>query len=133
MELSFLELKLKSPAKALKRCKAFLEERSFSAKLAGEIINYEYAKKLDGGKISKDRVSSVAEATDDQMIKGVCHSLLEKDADAIKLFRAEAEKRFSKIDDCLRWPVVSRHEKELLAIREELLNAKRGLNDLPIS
>ncbi len=61
----------------------------------------------------------------------MCHSLLEEDAAAIKLFRAEAEKRFSKIDECLRWPVIARHEKDLQAIREELLKAKRGLTDLP--
>jgi len=131
MELSFLELKLGLPAKAVKRCRTFLEERSFSPKLAVEIVNYEYGKKLDGAKIAKDRVSSVAEATDDKMIKGVCHSLLDQDRDAIKLFRTEAEKRFSKIDQCLRWPVIARHEEELRSIREELLKAKRGLNDLP--
>jgi hypothetical protein len=129
--LSYLELKMGAPAKAVKRCRAFLEERSFSAHLAGEIINYEYGKKMDGGKIDKKRVSSVAEATDDEMIKGVCHSLLEQDSDAINLFRTEGEKRFSKIDQCLRWPVVARHEKELKSIREEFLKAKRGLNDLP--
>ena len=132
-ELSFLELKMGAPAKAVKRARAFLEERSFSVSLAGEIVNYEYGKKMDGRGIDKKRVSSVAEATDDEMIKGVCHSLLEQDKDAIKLFRTEAEKRFSKIDDCLRWPVISRHEKELQAIRDELLKAKRGLNDLPAS
>ena len=86
---------------------------------------------MDGKGIDKKRVSSVAEATDDEMIKGVCHSLLQEDRDAIKLFRAEAEKRFSKIDQCLRWPVLSRHERDLRAIRDELLKAKRGLNDLP--
>ncbi|HAB18126.1 MAG TPA: SIR2 family protein [Verrucomicrobiota bacterium] len=133
MELSFLELKMGAPAKAVKRCKAFLEERSFSAYLAGEIINYEYGKKMNDGKISKERVSTVADATEDQMIKGVCHSLLEQDRDAIKLFTVEAEKRFSKIDECLRWPVVARHEKELNLIREELLKGKRELNDLPTS
>ena len=99
--------------------------------LAGEIINYEYGKKMDGGKIDKKRVSSVAEVTDDELIKGVCHLLLEQDGDAIKLFRTEAEKRFSKIDQCIRWPVIARHEKELISIRGELLKAKRGLNDLP--
>ena len=131
MELSFLELKMGAPAKAIKRCKTFLEERSFSAYLAGEIVNYEYAKKMDGGKISKERVASVAEATDDEMIKGVCHSLLEQDGEAIKLFRTEAERRFSTIDQCLRWPAIARHKRELESIREELLKAKRGLNDLP--
>lgn len=122
-----------APAKAVKRCRSFLEERSFSAYLAGEIINYEYGKKMDGGKIDKKRISSVADATDYEMIKGVCRSMLEQDGDAIKLFRAEAEKRFSKIEECLRWPVIARHEKELKSIREELLKGKRGLNDLPTS
>jgi hypothetical protein len=133
MELSFLELKMGAPAKAVKRCRAFLEERSFSAYLAGEIINYEYGKKMDGGKIAKDRISSVADATDDEMIKGVCHSLLGQDGDAIKLFRAEGEKRFSQIEDCLRWPVLHRHSKEILAIHEELLRARRSLSDLPVN
>jgi len=32
------------------------------------------------------------------MIKGVCHSMLEQDSDAIKIFRAEGEKRFSLIE-----------------------------------
>lgn len=131
MELSFLELKMGAPGKAVKRCRAFLEERSFSAYLAGEIINYEYGKKMDGGKIAKDRISSVAAVTDDEMIKGVCNSMLEKDVDAIKLFRAEGEKRFSLIEDCMRWPVLNRHSKEILAIRDELLKAKRSLSDLP--
>ena len=130
-ELSFLDLKLNRPAKAVKRCRAFLEERCFSPYLAGEIVNYEYGKKMEGGKIDKKRVSAVAEATEDEMVKGVCHSLLEQDGDAINLFRAEAEKRFSLIDDCLRWPVIARHERELKAIREELLRAKRELNDRP--
>lgn len=133
MELSFLELKMNTPAKAVKRCKAFLEERSFSPHLAGEIINYEYGKKMDGGKIAKDRISSVAAATDDEMIKGVCHSMLEEDKDAIKIFRTEGERRFSQIEDCFRWPVLSRHSKEISAIRDELLKAKRSLNDLPTS
>jgi hypothetical protein len=53
MELSFLELKMGAPAKAVKRCRAFLEERSFSAYLAGEIINYEYGKKWMGVKLPK--------------------------------------------------------------------------------
>jgi hypothetical protein len=133
MELSFLELKMGAPAKTVKRCRAFLEERSFSAYLAGEIINYEYGKKMEGGKIAKDRISSVAAVTDDEMIKGVCHSMLEQDNDAIKIFRAEGEKRFSLIEGCLRWPVLSRHNKEISAIRDELLKAKRSLNDLPAS
>jgi len=133
MELSFLELKMGAPAKAVKRCRAFLEERSFSAHLAGEIINYEYGKKMDGAKIAKDRISSVAAATEDEMIKGVCHSMLGEDSDAIKLIRVEGEKRFSRIEDCLRWPVLSRHSKEILAIRDELLKAKRSLNNLPAS
>ncbi len=131
MDLSFLELKMAAPAKAVKRAKSFLTERSFAVTLAGEIINYEYGKRMDGGKIDKKRVSAVSEATNDEMVKGVCHSLLGEDDEAMKLFRAEAEKRFSKIEDCLRWPVVSRHEKELQAIRGELLRAKRGLNELP--
>jgi hypothetical protein len=128
--LSYLELRMDAPAKAVKRCKAFLEERSFSTYLEGEIVNYEYGKKLDGGKIDKKRVSSVADITEDNMVKGVCHSLLEQDGEAIKLFRAEAEKRFSKIETCIRWPVLARHEKELKSIREELFKARRGLNDL---
>ena len=132
-ELTFLELKMGAPAKAVKRARAFLEKRSFSASLSGEIINYEYGKKMDGGKINKARVSSVAQATDDEMVKGVCHSLLGEDKEAIKLFHAEADKRFSKIDDCLRWPAISHHQNELQAIRDELLKSKRGLNDLPVS
>ena len=130
-ELSFLELKMNAPAKAVKRCRAFLDERSFSPHLAGEIVNYEYGKKMDGGKIAKDRISSVASATDDEMIKGVCHSMLEQDSDAIKIFRAEGEKRFSLIESCLRWPVLSRQKKEISAIRDELQKAKRSLSDLP--
>jgi hypothetical protein len=130
-DLSFLELKMGAPAKAVKRTRTFLEERSFSASLWGEIINYEYGKKMDRRSIDKKRVSSVAQKTDDGMVKGVCHSLLDEDKEAINLFRAEAEKRFSKIEDCLRWPVVSRHQKELQAIRDDLVKAKRGLNDLP--
>lgn len=132
-DLTFLELKMGAPAKAVKRARTFLEERSFSANLSGEIINYEYGKKMDGRKIDKARVSSVAQATDDEMVKGVCHSLLGEDKEAINLFRAEAEKRFSKIEECLRWPAISHHQKELQAIRDELLRAKRGLDDLPAS
>jgi len=56
--------------------------------------------------------------------------MLEQDGDAIKTFRIEGEKRFSLIEDCLRWPVISRHEKEILAIRDELQKAKRSLSDL---
>jgi hypothetical protein len=60
-----------------------------------------------------------------------CHSMLEQDKEALKIFRAEGEKRFSLLDGCIRWPVISRHVNELTAIRDELLRAKRSLTDLP--
>ena len=66
-----------------------------------------------------------------EIVKGVCYSLLGQDDDALKLFRREADKRFSRIDDCLQWPAISRHKTELSAIRDELLKAKRSLTDLP--
>jgi NAD-dependent SIR2 family protein deacetylase len=127
--LSFLELKMGLSAKAAKRCRAFLEERSFSTNLSGEIINYEFAKKMEGRGIDKKRISSVSESTDDELVKGVCYSLLDQDRDAMKIFRVESEKRFSKIDECLRWPVISRHKGELETIRDEFAKAKRGLNE----
>ena len=89
-DLSFLELKMGAPAKSLKRCKEFLEERSFSVHFEAEIINYEYSKKLDGKNIAKDRVAAVAEATQNEAVKGVCKSLLGQDADALNIFRQEA-------------------------------------------
>jgi hypothetical protein len=65
------------------------------------------------------------------MVKGVCHSMLEQDKEALKIFRTEGEKHFSHLDGCIRWPVLSRHINELAAIRDELLKAKRSLTDLP--
>jgi hypothetical protein len=130
-ELSFLELKMGAPANAHKRCKEFLEERSFSVHFEAEIINYEYSKKLGGKNIAKDRVADVAEATQSEVVKGVCKSLLGQDTDALEIFRLEAQKRFSRTNDYLRWPAISRHQKELRTIRDELLKAKRSLTDLP--
>jgi NAD-dependent SIR2 family protein deacetylase len=132
-ELSFLELKMDAPTKAHKRCREFLEERSFSVHFEAEIINYEYSKKLDGKNIAKDRVAGVAEATQSEAVKAVCKSLLGLDADALEIFRQEAHKRFSRIHDFLRWPAISRHENELRAIRDDLLKAKRSLTDFPKS
>lgn len=132
-ELSFLELKMDAPAKAYKRCKEFLEERSFSVYFEAEIINYEYSKKLDGKNIAKDRVASVAEATQREAVKGVCKSLLGQDSEALEIFRREAQKRFSCIHDFLRWPAISRHAKELRAIQDDLLKGRRSLTDFPIS
>ena len=86
---------------------------------------------MDGRNIDKKRVAELAEYTQKEMVKGVCYSLLQEDDKAIALFRREAEKRFSRIDDCLQWPAISRHEKELIAIRNDLLKAKRSLTDLP--
>jgi hypothetical protein len=120
-----------APAKARKRCKEFLEERSFALHFEAEIINYEYSKNMDGGNIAKDRVASVAEATQNEAVKGVCRSLLGEDAAALKIFQQEAAKRFSQTHNFLRWPVLSRHEKELRSIRDDLLKAKRSLTDLP--
>lgn len=130
-ELSFLELKMGAPAKAHKRCREFLEERSFAVHFEAEIINYEYSKKLDGKNIAKDRVAGVAEATQSEVVKGVCKSLLGQDAEALEIFRQEAQKRFSRTNDYLRWPAISRHEKELRLIHDDLLKAKRSLTDLP--
>lgn len=129
-ELSYLDLKMGSPARAVKRCREFLEQRYFAIRFEAEIINYEYGKMKDGKNIDKKRISSVADATDRQLVKGVCYSLLEQDADAMKIFRTEAEKRFSEIDDCLAWPAISRHQRELKIIKEELLKGKRSLTDL---
>jgi hypothetical protein len=129
--LSYLELKKGAPAKAVKRCRDFLGERSFSTTLEAEIINYEYGKRMDGKNIDKKRVAEVAKYTQNEMVKGVCHSLLQEDKPAIALFRREAEKRFSQIDECLQWPAVSRHHKELTAIRDDLLRTRRSLTELP--
>jgi tetratricopeptide (TPR) repeat protein len=130
-QLSYLELKMDSPEKAYKRCRDFLDGRAFSLHFESVIINYEYAKKLIGKNVDLKRVSNLADVTENEMLKGVCYSLLKKDTDALNTFRTEAEKRFSNIDLALRWPVISRHEKELRLIRDNLLKAKRALSDLP--
>ena len=130
-ELAYLELKMGAPDRAKKRCRDFLEERSFSIIFEAEIINYEYGKKMTGKNIDKKRVADVAEHTEREMVKGICYSLLGQDDDALKLFSREAEKRFSRIDECLTWPAVSRLEKEMRAIRDDLLKSKRSLTDLP--
>ena len=129
--LSYLELKMGAPAKALKRCKEFLEQRSFSLHFETEIINYEYAKKLDKNTIDKKRVAAVGEKTESEMVKAVCSSLLGNDKETLAIFNREGEKRFSVVDDCLRWPVFSRHLKEMKGIRDDLLKAKRAFNDFP--
>jgi hypothetical protein len=85
---------------------------------------------MDSRNVDKKRVSSVLENTENEMVKGVCYSLLGQDDEALKVFRRETEKRFSKIVECLQWPAISRHEKELRAIRDEFLKAKRSLTDL---
>ncbi len=130
-QLAYLELKMGVPDRAVKRCKEFLDERSFSITFEAEIVNYEYGKKMIGKRIDKKRVDEVAQHAEREIVKGVCYSLLGKDDDALELFRREADKRFSRIDDCLQWPAISRHKTELSAIRDELLKAKRSLTDLP--
>lgn len=128
--LAFLEIKMNLPQKAMKRCRDFLEKRSFNVQLDSEIINYEYAKKLTGGKIDLKRVSDVASASDKELVKGVCYSLLAQDEKALEIFRSESEKRFSRIFDCLRWPAISRHQTQLLEIKENLVKGKRSFTDL---
>jgi hypothetical protein len=86
---------------------------------------------MAGGNVNKTRLAEVAEYTDNKMMKGVCYSLLGRDAEALEVFRSEAEKRFSLIDDGLQWPAISRHHKQLYAIREELLKTRRSLGELP--
>ena len=130
-DLAYLELKMGVPDRAVKRCREFLEERSFSITFEAEIVNYEYGKKMIGKRIDKKRVAEVAEHAEKEMVKGVCYSLLGRDDDALRLFRREAGKRFSRIHDCLQWPAISRHKTELSAIRDELLKGKRSLTDLP--
>lgn len=129
--LSFLELKLGAYAKAKKRCRDLLEERHFSLSCEGELINFEVAKKLDGGDVNKERIAKLLEVTDSQMVKGVCHCLLGSTDRAVEIFREEAEKRFSKIDECLRWPALTAVIPDLQRIREELSKRKRSLTDLP--
>jgi tetratricopeptide (TPR) repeat protein len=129
--LSYLELKMGSSGRAVKRCREFLHERSFPLRYESEIINYECGKVMEGKNVDPKRVSNLAEATDREMVKGVCYSLLGEDEKALKIFRQQSEKRFSQIDDCLRWPAISRLQKELRAIRDELLKAKRSLSELP--
>jgi len=128
-QLSYLELKMNAPAKAVKRCKEFLEERAFALHYEAVIINYEYAKKMDGRNLTKDRIDSIGKETENELTKAVCNSLLERDKEALAIVESEAKRRFSKIDLCSRWPVLSRHQKQLKAIREELLKAKRTLTD----
>lgn len=128
--LSFLELKMGAYARAVKRCKAFLEKRAFNLKFEAVIVNYEYAKKMDRNKIDRERVAKLADATEDEMVRGVCYSLLGQDEKALSIFTTEAGKKFSLIDDCLRWPVVSRLEKELRTIREDLVKSKRSITTL---
>jgi len=131
--LSYLELKMGSPDRAVKRCRDFLDARSFSTHFEAEIINYEYGKKMIGKSVDKRRIDEIAKNTQGETVKGVCYSLLGQDKEALALFRQESEKRFSVIDECLRWPAISRHEKDLREIRENLLKAKRSLTDLPTS
>ena len=130
-KLSYLELRMGVYSRAFKRCKTFLTERSFNLKFEVEIINYEYAKLKDGGKLDLKRISNVSEATDNEMVKGVCYALLQKDKDALAIFQVESEKRFSRITQCLRWPVLAGLEKEIAKIRDGLLKAKRSFVATP--
>ncbi len=129
--LSFLELKMGMYGRVIKRCKTFLEKRIFNLKFENVIINYEYAKKMDKGKISLERIAKLADSTESEMVKGVCYSLLGQDDKALSIFSTEAGKKFSLVDDCLRWPVISRHEKELRGIRDDLLKSKRSFTTSP--
>lgn len=118
--------------RAVKRCKEFLSNRSFNISFESEIINYEYGKKMEGRKIDRERVTRILGATKLEVVKGVCYSLLEEDEKALAIFTAESEKRFSRVDECLRWPAVSRHRTRLGQIREELLKARRSFIDKPL-
>lgn len=128
--LAYLELKMGSPARAFKRCKEFLTPRSFSLAFETVIVNYEYAKEMDGRKVDKERIANLAKYSENEMVKAVCHSLLRDDEECLKIIRQEAEKRFSRIDHCLDWPAVSRHREALVAMRTDLLKARRSLTEL---
>ena len=129
-ELSYLELKMKRPGLAVKRCLKFLQPRSFNIKFVAEIVNYECGKKMEGRNIDRGRLNEIISSTDNEMAKGVCHVLLNEDDKALEIFRSEATKRFSQIISCLRWPSVLRLQKELEAIRDDLLKQKRSFNSL---
>jgi hypothetical protein len=128
--LSYLELKLGAASRAVKRCKEFLQERAFALSFEAEIINYEYGKKMSGKNVDPRRVANLSEVTDNPDVKGVCYSLLGEDKKALDIFRIEAEKRFSKINNFLHWPAISRHQSELRTMKEELVLRKRSLTNL---
>jgi hypothetical protein len=86
---------------------------------------------MDGRKLDLNRLSKVMNATESDSVKAVCSSLLDKDDDAINILEAEAEKRFSKTFDYLRWPALAKHHPRIEKIRTDLLRAQRCLNDLP--
>lgn len=129
--LSYLELKMGLPAKAFKRCKEFLQSRSFALNFEAEIINYEYAKVLDSRNIDLKRINALLRSTDNESVKGVCFSLLGESEKALEVFKNEATKRFSKIYEYLTWPAIAKHQKELMKIRSDLVKAKRSLDTLP--
>ena len=129
--LSYIELSMGLPARALKRCKAFLNSRSFSMSFEAEIINYEYAKLLDKRKIDQKRINTLLSTTDSESVKGVCLSLLGEESKALEIFRHESTKRFKNIFEYLRWPAIGNLKKELLKIRIDLEKAKRSLDSLP--
>jgi hypothetical protein len=128
--LSYLELKMGAWSRAVKRCKDFLQDRAFALNFESEIINYEFGKEMNNKKLDARRITNIADATENDAVKGVCYSLLGEDKKALEIFRTEAEKRFSQIDDFLQWPAIARHKSELRGIRTELTKAKRSLTDL---
>jgi len=84
---------------------------------------------MNKGNVNKERLSALMKGTDDDIVKAVCHTLLGENKEAISILKAESEKRFSRVDGCLRWPALSGLQTELRAIREDLIKRKRTIAD----
>lgn len=123
--ISYLYLVMNDYEKARLSCKELLEKHSFAFRFQREIINYEFAKSKLGKQPSKARLQAIIDQPLDKQVKAVAFILLGEKTQAMKLLEKEAEKRFSTLQQFIKWPVLAEVRPELLELQSRLLLSRR--------
>lgn len=128
VQISFMYLKMGEFEKARQTCIDVLQRHNFSNNHQETIINYEFAKLKIGKKVSKERLNKIIANPKNEEIKAVAQLLLGDSDQALKIFKIEMEKRFSKYYQYLRWPVLEGVVDNIYEIGTKLIENKRTLS-----
>jgi hypothetical protein len=126
-EISYQYLRMGNWEKAKEVESEFLRTVDHSHVYGVNLVNYNYSKHRLKAKISVDKLREVEEHTKDNSLIGVIRILCGDSENGLKMLQKEAEKRFSKADLYLDWPVLSEYKEQLIAMRENLLKNKRTI------